>query len=236
MVPPPSDRFWRVTDWDAPFDPPPPPLPISDPGADEDAAGRYDAPDGSFRTLYCCTEPEGCLGEKLGDFALNPDAARHIDAFFDEAPDDEHADDDLTVRLDADDIDGFQWVLGSAKPLPAARFIDLWNWRTLLAAFPLLVELLRQFQLRLDRRALVDERREFTRRIAGAVRAAVTPFDGAHAAAGLRYESRLPPGWECWAIWEPLPIDPTEIRTERVTINTPALRTAAAMLGVPLAE
>src|SRR4051794_13158705 len=165
MVPPP-DRFWRVTDWHDPFDPRPPPPPIGAPGADADAAGRYDAPDGSFRTLYCCTEPEGALGEKLGDFALNPYATRRIEAFFDEAPDDEHADDDLTIRLDADDIDNFQWVLGSAEPLPAARFIDLWNWRTLLASFPLLVELLRRFKLPLDRRALVDERREFTRRIA----------------------------------------------------------------------
>jgi hypothetical protein len=121
-------------------------------------------------------------------------------------------------------------------PLPAARFIDLWNWRTLRAAFPLLVELLSQFQLRLDRRALVDERREFTRRIAGAVRAAATLAGDERGAAGLRYESRVPPGWECWAIWDPVPIDPTTIRVDRVTINTPALRAAAAMLGVALAK
>ena len=35
---------------------------------------------------------------------------------------------------------------------------------------------------------------------------------------------------------EPIPIDPTTIDVDRVTIDTPALRSAAAMLGIPLAE
>jgi hypothetical protein len=119
MVAPPPDRFWRVTDWHDPFDPPPPPPPVGAPDAGEDPAGRYDAPDGSFRTLYCCTEPEGALGEKLGDFALNPEAARDIEEFFYDAPDAEHADDDLTVRLEAADVDGFNW--GSPAPSPCRR-------------------------------------------------------------------------------------------------------------------
>jgi hypothetical protein len=236
MVAPPPDRFWRVTDWHDPFDPPPPPPPIGAPEADEDAAGRYDAPDGSFRTLYCCTEPDGAIGEKLGDFALDAEVARDIEEFFHDAPDDEHAADDLTVRLAAADVDGFNWALANAVPLPAARFIDLWNWRTLRAIFPLIAELLRQFRLKRDRRALLEERRGFTRRLAGLVRGAVTPDGGEPVADGLRYESRLPPAWECWALWEPIPIDPATIDVDRVTIDTPALRSAAAMLGVPLAE
>jgi hypothetical protein len=55
-------------------------------------------------------------------------------------------------------------------------------------------------------------------------------------AAGLRFTSRLPPAWECWALWEPLGLDAENAELERVTIDPPQLRTAAAMLGVVLAQ
>jgi hypothetical protein len=121
-------------------------------------------------------------------------------------------------------------------PLPAARFIDIWHWRTPLAAVPLLGQLLREFDLKLDRRAVLDERRGFTRRLAGLLRGAATPNGERPTADGLRFESRLPPGWECWALWEPVPIDPRTVDVDRVAIDTPALRNAAAMLAVALAE
>jgi hypothetical protein len=54
-------------------------------------------------------------------------------------------------------------------------------------------------------------------------------------ASGLRFTSRLPPAWECWALWEPLPLDEPVAQAEDVTFLTPALRTAADMLGVALA-
>jgi RES domain len=232
MVSPPADRFWRVTDWNEPFDPPPPPAPLGTIGGGEDDSGRFDAPDGSFRTLYCATEPEGAIGEKLADFAQNSAAARRIEAFVVGEGDPGYEAEDLTVRLGAADIDGLEWILASARPLADARFIDLWHWRTLVAALPLARGLLTQFHLKLDRRALLDERRGFTRRLAGLIRHAAEP----PAANGLRFESRLPPAWECWALWEPVPIDEASIDGDRVTISTPALRRAASMLAVALAE
>ena len=85
---------------------------------------------------------------------------------------------------------------------------------------------------RFDRHTLLDERRYITRTLAGLYRQEATdPASGDLLAAGLRFTSRLPPAWECWALWEPLPLNAA---IEDVTIDTPQLRTAAAKLGVVL--
>ncbi len=55
-------------------------------------------------------------------------------------------------------------------------------------------------------------------------------------ASGLRFTSRLPPAWECWALWEPPPLDEAGAQIEDVTFDTPAPHTAADMLGVALAQ
>lgn len=88
---------------------------------------------------------------------------------------------------------------------------------------------------RFDRRTLLDERRYVTRTLAGLYpRDATDPATGELLAAGLRFTSRLPPAWECWALWEPLPLDVGAADIEDVTIDKPELRAAAAMLGVVL--
>jgi len=73
-------------------------------------------------------------------------------------------------------------------------------------------------------------------RWAGIYRADATdPLTGELRAAGLRFTSRLPPAWECWALWEPLPLQADSVTIDEVSIHTPALRRAAALLGVAVA-
>jgi hypothetical protein len=81
---------------------------------------------------------------------------------------------------------------------------------------------------------VLDERRYITRTLAGVYRADATNEHGELQASGLRFTSRLPPAWECWALWEPLPLDETAAQIEDVTFNTPTPHTAADMLGVAL--
>jgi hypothetical protein len=81
---------------------------------------------------------------------------------------------------------------------------------------------------------LVDERRGFSRRLGALVRDGATSEDGELGASGLRYDSRLPPRWECWALWEPLAVNAGDAVITRVDIDTPALRRAAELLGVVL--
>jgi hypothetical protein len=230
----PSGGVWRVTDWPEPFEPPPAPPPIRSEVEDDDA-GRWDAPDGSFRTLYCATEAEGAVGEKLGPFALNPAAVRRIERFFDEEPDDEYLDDDLSGVLRSEDFSEWGWSLAWASVHPGASAIDVFHWRTAVAALPHAAPLLRSFGLRsLDRYALLEARRDFTRQLGAIFRERVTSLDGSLQACGLCYESRLPPAWECWAPWEPVPVDPDPAQLEALTITHPVARSAAAKLGVIL--
>lgn len=185
--------------------------------------------------LYCATEPEGAIGEKLSAFMPNVSTVLRIESFLAEEPDPGYGDDYLEVGLDADDVESFAWLLAHAPATPAARFIDVWHPLTVLALFPRAASLLAAFGLKvLDRRALADERRGFTRRLGGLMRGDATAENGELRAAGLRYESRLAPGWECWALWEPLPLDIDQANVERVGIDTPALRRAAELLGVVL--
>ena len=236
LVDSPTDGFWRVTSWRNPFEPKDPAPPVGEIDAAEDEAGRFDDPDGIHRTLYCSSEAEGALCDKIAAFLLNPRVARRIEAFLVEEPDPEFADEDLTPTLDEDMIDGFNWQLAWAPSAKGARFVDLWHWSTCAALLPHVGELLANFALKaLDVRALADERRGFTRRLAGIVRRGATGDDGQLRSAGIRYTSRLPPRWTCWALWEPLALDTAQMTTTRVTIDTPELRRAANKLGVVLA-
>lgn len=129
------DGFWRVTGWPEPFDPPPPPLPVGHPNLREDDAGRWDDPRGAFSTLYCASEPEGALGEKLGHFRIDPGVPRRIEAFLQSEPDSGYEDDYLLPQLDTDDIAGFGWKLAWAPSEPAAKCIDVTHWRSHHAVF-----------------------------------------------------------------------------------------------------
>src|SRR5262249_22737756 len=105
----PAGGIWRGSDWEGPPHPPPPPGPAPDPAWDtkpgSDAARRWDDPAGEFKTLYCATQAEGALGEKLGSFALRPSVVREIESFFLEDPDEEFLEDDLAGGLDRQDIE-----------------------------------------------------------------------------------------------------------------------------------
>jgi RES domain-containing protein len=235
VVGPPSGGFWRATKHLEPFDPPPAPPPVGEVDADSDESGRWDAADGDYTVLYCATDPEGALGEKLAAFIPSVSAVVRIEAFLVDDPDPEFADDYLEASLDAADIEGFELMLAQAPADPSGRFIDVWHPTTTVALLPRVVSLLGDFALNaLDIRALVDERRGFTRRLGALVRDGAITEDGQLRASGLRYESRLPPRWECWALWEPLALDPDDAVVARVDIDTPALRRAAELLGVVL--
>jgi hypothetical protein len=236
-VPAPVAGFYRVSAWHDPFDPPPPPLPIEDDAIDDERAGRWDDPDGLLRTLYCASTAEGAIGEKLADFVLNIAAAVHVETFFVDEPDGEFVEDPVIRPLDRADVESFGWQLAHADSNTGMKFLDVNHWTTHVATAPAAAGLVAKFGIRaLDRRALLDERRNFTRRLAGVWRAAATPLIGDRAIAGLRYRSRLPPAWICWALWDPLPIVIDSVTAEPVTIGHAALRSAARKLGVLLAE
>jgi hypothetical protein len=230
-VPPLSDGFWRISSWREPLEPPPPAPPLGT-GPNDNDGNRFDDPEGRCRTLYGATDAEGAIGESLADFRFNPAAVVRIEAYLEGEPD-EGFDETYARPITADDVESFNWRLAHA-PAREAVLVDVDHWRTFIAVAPkALPALLRYGIARLDRQTLLDERRYVTRTLAGLYRRDATdPQTGELLAAGLRFTSRLPPAWECWALWEPLPLDASQAEIERVTIDTPQLRTAAAMLGI----
>lgn len=231
----PATGLWRVSSWHAPFDPPPPPPALGTAGADEDNAGRWDAPDESFRVLYCATDPEGAIGEKIAPFAQNPSAVARIEAFFDDEPDAAFADDFLAVGLTADDVTGMDATLAVAGPQPGAVAIDVAHPRTLRSFAAEILKAVAPFGMNaIDRLTALTHERGVTRTVAGIYhRAACDGGPEPRSASGLRFTSRLAPAWECSALWEPVPVELPPV-TEPLTIDNPHLRSAAAQLGVVL--
>lgn len=88
-----------------PFDPPPAPPPVGEVAPDEDASGRWDAPQGEYRVLNCATEPEGALGEKLATSCATwrPSAASNPSWMTNQTP--STGEDYLAVSFDADDVE-----------------------------------------------------------------------------------------------------------------------------------
>ncbi len=230
----PEDGIYRLSAWRRPLDPPPPPAPLGVVDPELDSSGRWDAPSREFSTLYCATEAEGSFGEKLGQFIPQPEAVLDIEAFLDGGPDDEFVDDDLAAGLSAEEVAELRWRLAWAPTDRSARTFDLTSNRTWLALVPSIAANLRAFGLPVSRAALKSSKRGVTRRVAGRLYEAALDGGGELRAHGLKYESWRPPAWECWALWEPLPLDAEAVTIEDVTIDHPALRSAAAKLGVPL--
>jgi hypothetical protein len=233
---PPPSRFWRVSSWNEPFEPPPPAAPLGSAPEDDDGH-RYDDPHGRESTLYCATEPQGALGECLAEFAYNAAAAVRIETFLDGDADPEH-DRDYQRPLDEADILAFEWKLASASADTESVFIDVDNWRSYLAVAPKAIPAVARLGItRWDRSVLLSARRSVTRTLAGIWKAeAVDPFTHELRASGLRFTSRLPPAWECWALWEPLAVVEEDREVVDVTIDLPELKLAAAMLGVALVD
>jgi hypothetical protein len=236
VVPPPLGGFWRVSNWSEPLEPRPAPLPLGSCSPAEDDSGRFDDPQGEFRTLYCATDPDGAVGECLGEFVYSAATAVKIEGFLESEPD-PGFDEGYHRPLDASDIDGFGWTLAHAPAELVTRLIDVDDKKTYLACAPRALKALAKLGVRrFDRATLLDARRHVTRTMAGIWRSDATDDEsGELLAAGLRYTSRLPPAWECWALWEPLPLDHDAAEYEPVTIDSRALRKAADLLGVALA-
>jgi RES domain len=230
----PAEGIYRLSAWERPLDPPPPPEPLGTVDPEHDSSGRWDAPDGEFSTLYCATEAEGSFGEKLGQFIPQPEVVLDIENFLDDDPDDEFADDDLAAGLSPTNVDELGWQLVWAPTDRDARTFDLTSSRTWLALAPSIAANLREFGLPVTAAALKSSKRGVTRRVAGRLYESAHDDAGDLMVHGLSYESWRPPAWECWALWEPLPLDVGAATVQDVTIDHPALRSAAAKLGVPL--
>lgn len=193
---------------------------------------RWDDPSARFASLYCATTAEAAFGETIARYRETDGLIGRIAAFLNSDPDPAYDFELAPGRVPPDYF--ADRYLGHVAVDPDVRFVDVDHPHTHAAATPALRGLLRQHRLReVDRGVMFHADRRLTRPIARYYWTLAQSPDHRDWA-GLRYESRLSAGWECWALWKPSPIRLHVSDVHTVTRANPDLRAAAARLRLIL--
>ncbi|HST55233.1 MAG TPA: RES family NAD+ phosphorylase [Solirubrobacteraceae bacterium] len=163
------------------------------------AGNRFDSPTGDYRVCYFATTPDGCFGETLSRFRPDPrlSAIAHEEGFMalGEIPADwRHR--RLAVRAQP----------APGETIPTIRFLDVEAAETRAVLRQELGELLAFYGYSdLDVPTIRGVDRRVTRWIG---RWAYEQRDSEDRLqfAGIRYLSRLSSEWECWALFEGVPL------------------------------
>jgi hypothetical protein len=223
----PPPRYFRVTTWSQPFEPPPPAPPL---GSASDLGGRFDSPDATWRTLYTAASREAAYGEKLAFFAHRPELEEAIAAFLVSNPDSPED----APRAELGSADVADWKIGVAEADQTVWLLDATHPRTHAYWWPRLKPILSPLGYRrLDSGTVLTHDRRVTRTLAAAFYDFGTKSRSKRdRIAGIRFASSVWPAWECFALWEPIPIG--RHSADDVDLADPAFVSAAAKLGVLL--
>jgi hypothetical protein len=198
----PDEGVWRGG---RPPDPPPasPPLPPSQ--LDQPTTGnRFDSPTGAYRALYFATTLDGCFGETLARFRPDPTIRALVRAEWAELG-----------FMNVGDVpaDWRQRRIAVHATFPTqdafahgVQFLDVESLETREALREEMASLLAFYNLKdLDVATVRGGDRRITRYI-GQWAYDQRTEDGLARFAGVRYLSRLNTDWECWAVFDDVPI------------------------------
>ncbi|MFT2691925.1 RES family NAD+ phosphorylase [Clavibacter zhangzhiyongii] len=195
--------------------------------------GRWDSPDGSYRTIYAGSTPHACLVELLAPFRPDPAVADELAAIReDEADASLHP----TVAPGCLD-DSWFGARRLARAVLTGTYCDVTHSSTIAALRPRFLDQARRHGLAdLDAAALQDARpRELTQAIG---RALYEETEGGRAVVdGIRFPSRHGRDLELWAVFERASDGGRSGRLEEATVHPlpadhPAVLSAAALQGV----
>ncbi|MCJ0700263.1 RES family NAD+ phosphorylase [Frigoribacterium faeni] len=157
--------------------------------------GRWDSPDGSYRTLYAGTTLRACLVEVLAPFRPSPTVVLGLDAI-----EEDEADRALHPTADAGLIPESWFAVRRVATAEAdAFFCDVLSSRTIAALWPSFHELSRdQFHLPdFDASTLLmSAPRELTQQVGRHIYSQLPTLDG------IRFVSRHGVDHELWALFE----------------------------------
>lgn len=217
----PSEGLWRIGRSPNPLHcgAPPDPQLLNSPSA----GNRFDSPTQDYRVCYFATTLDGCFGETLARFRPNPRLAAIAEeegfmAIGGVPADWRHR--RLAVRI----------VLATDERYPAARFLDVEAATTRAVLRLELGELLAYHGYDdLDVPTIRGGDRRITRWI-GRWAHQQRDSGGRPLYAGIRYLSRLSSDWECWAVFEDVPL----VEQERYPIprNDRSLARVADLYGL----
>lgn len=219
-VTPPRGGVWRIgraPDPLAAADPLPPSL-LDDPRT----GNRFDSPKGRYRVLYFATTLEGCFGETLARFRPDPGLRKLIGEEWSELG---------FMRVGDVPADWRQRRIAVHVTFPeeddfggGVRFLDVESLETREVLREEFASLLaRHGYADLDVSTVRAADRRITRWI-GQWAYEQRTADGFRQFAGIRYLSRLNSDWECWAVFDDVPLVET--------IRRPILPTDEALARV----
>lgn len=227
LVAAPAGGLWRVAHrrhLTFGFPPPPAALEWSEAHAPVHPGGRWDDPDGVFQTLYCAATPTGALMEALRPLRRPPERLLRTTA----------ANRDINaVRGRVPSCFLPDRLIGQAMTYSQAMFIDVADPHTHNGLPEHVRRVLSWFGVRdVDRSTVLSDDRRVTRYLARHFFEACQHDELTHVR-GLRFESRIAPKIECFAVWnEPSPIDLDTITTTGIDPTDPAVIDAVAALGL----
>ncbi len=191
LVSPPASIF-RVGRFPNPFRWRPPLFSLAEAEHPNDG-GRWDAPHADFATLYTATQPVGAFVETLAYVRRSLEFERRLLAAT--AADEPDRAFDPVLSGGRIPSSYFERVLGRAVVDGELVFVDVDHPRTHAQLTENLGDLLAEHGLReFDRGVVMGQDRRITRSIAGNLHERLGEEVG-----GLRYESRVYRGLECWA-------------------------------------
>lgn len=196
---------------------------------DDPEHGRGDPEPGLFRVIYCASSRTGAFGETIARFRKSLSLLSRLREIEDDEP--------LDPELEGGWLPE-EWRLnrriGATRLDESLRFADLESPRaaTLLRGemAPLLTELGLDD---LDFSDLIGRERRVTQNAARRIYKA-TDETGVPDFAGIRYASRLNPGWELWAIFTDRMVHEPAALYQRISREDPDLLKAAEILDIEI--
>lgn len=194
----------------------------------DDPEHRKGAPDpGLFRVLYCSSSRAGAFGETIARFRKSLSLLSGVG----QIDDDEPPDPDLEGGLLPE-----EWRLnrriGSSHLAGTLRFADLEAPQAATVLRREMAPLLAELGLDdLDFSDLTGRTRQVTQYAARCIYQA-TDETGEPSFDGIRYASRLNPGWELWAIFADRMVHAPEELYQTISREDPDLREAADILDI----
>jgi RES domain len=222
--------LYRVGRWPNPFSWRRPLFRLSEAPAPHDGY-RWDAPTSDFATLYFGTDPLACFVETLAYYRRHAAFNERLRAATDEdAPDAEY---EFALGSGTVPESYFDRVLGHAILATEHKFIDVDHPRTHAQLSDDLPDLLATHGLReIDRGVMMTQDRSITRTVAGYLHAYAST--SSISIGGIRYESRIHTGLECWAVWAQHAEYLVDRDIDPLTPDTPGVKEAADLLELKL--
>jgi RES domain-containing protein len=234
LVQPPS-RLYRIGRPPFPFRWRDPPDPLSGDANEPvfDGSGRWDDAAGEFSTLYAGTDKLTVFAETIAPFRAVPGLRERIHAETSEDEPDNPNEPPWENELGVVPPEYFNRALGVVELDDGSQFIDVDDTATHGVLNERLGELLQRLgvAVQYDRGVLMTQDRRVTRAIARFL------YEGyAGEADGIRYESRVAPGLECWALWPTAErfLGPSDL--EPLSPDNPVLIQAASLVHVALPD